>query len=656
MSIINLGILAHVDAGKTSLTERLLFNTGMIDRLGSVDAGNTQTDTLALERQRGITIKAAVASFPIDELTVNLIDTPGHPDFIAEVERSLSVLDGAVLVISAVEGVQVQTRVLMRALQRLHIPTLIFVNKIDRAGAQEDRLLQSIAEKLTPAIIAMGTTSERGSRDAQFMPYAADHAAFIARMLDLLADRDESFMEAYLTDESAFPYQQLRIRLARLSKQALIHPVFFGSAITGVGIEALMSGIQELLPAVTATNDGPLSGSVFKIERGKIGEKIAYVRLFSGILRVRDRLLFGDHEEARVTGLSVFEHGLARQASQATAGQIAKLWGLGSVQIGDLIGSTHTASQQHFFAPPALETGIVPRQPGDKAALHMALSQLTEQDPLINLRQDDVRQELFLSLYGEVQKEVIQATLAHDFHIEVDFRQTTTICVERPVGSGAAAEFIGKAPNPFVATVGLRIEASPAGSGITFRTELRPETIPTYLFKSPEEFRNSMQDYVLETLQQGLYGWQVSDCVVTMTHSGFAAPATMARDYRLLTPLVLMAALQQADTVVCEPMYRFQLEIPVDCYGRLVALLAELRALPQTSVTRETVCVLEGVIPADQIHRLQQQLPSLTRGEGVLESSFDHYEPMQPPFPARPRTDYNPLNRQEYMLHLAKRA
>src|SRR5829696_1990940 len=153
MSTLNLGIVAHVDAGKTTLTERLLFNAGVIDHIGRVDDGNTQTDTLALERQRGITIKSAVVSFVIGDVTVNLIDTPGHPDFIAEVERVLSVLDGAVLVVSAVEGVQAQTRVLMRALQRLNIPTLMFINKIDRAGAHDQHVLQSIAEKLTSVII-----------------------------------------------------------------------------------------------------------------------------------------------------------------------------------------------------------------------------------------------------------------------------------------------------------------------------------------------------------------------------------------------------------------------------------------------------------------------------------------------------------------------
>src|SRR5258706_12454488 len=171
MRTLNLGILAHVDAGKTTLTERLLYTAGVIDEIGSVDDGSTQTDSLALERQRGITIKAAVASFVVDDVSVNLIDTPGHPDFIAEVERVLGVLDGAVLVISAVEGVQPQTRILMRALQRLRVPTLMFVNKIDRRGADDERVLRAISERLTPAIVAMGSAHEIGTRAAAFTPW-----------------------------------------------------------------------------------------------------------------------------------------------------------------------------------------------------------------------------------------------------------------------------------------------------------------------------------------------------------------------------------------------------------------------------------------------------------------------------------------------------
>src|SRR6266542_4487697 len=303
MRTLNLGILAHVDAGKTSLTERLLYAAGIIDELGSVDHGSTQTDSLALERQRGITIKAAVVSFVVNDVTVNLIDTPGHPDFIAEVERVLSVLDGAVLVISAVEGVQTQTRVLMRTLQRLHIPTLIFVNKIDRAGGQYERVLQSVSEKLTPAIIPMGSARDLGTRGSDFTTYGAADVAFTARLADLLADHDDALLAAYVDDETTVSYRQLRGELAAQTRRALVHPVFFGSAITGAGVDSLIAGIKELLhPEGTRAQgdaDGPVSGSVFKIERGSAGEKVAYVRMFSGTVRVRDRLQFGRDNEER---------------------------------------------------------------------------------------------------------------------------------------------------------------------------------------------------------------------------------------------------------------------------------------------------------------------------------------------------------------------
>src|SRR5713101_7569994 len=196
--LLNIGILAHVDAGKTSLTERLLFTAGVIDEIGSVDEGSTQTDSLALERQRGITIKSAVVSFVINDVTVNLIDTPGHPDFIAEVERVLNVLDGAVLVISAVEGVQAQTRLLMRSLQRLHVPTLLFVNKIDRRGAGYEGVLQGISDRLTPAIVPMGFVDELGTRGADFRSRRSDDPSFTAALASALTDHDDALLSECL--------------------------------------------------------------------------------------------------------------------------------------------------------------------------------------------------------------------------------------------------------------------------------------------------------------------------------------------------------------------------------------------------------------------------------------------------------------------------
>ena len=650
---LNLGILAHVDAGKTTLTERLLHAAGVIDKIGSVDDGTTLTDSLALERQRGITIKSAVVSFVIDDVTINLIDTPGHPDFIAEVERVLNVLDGAVLVISAVEGVQPQTRVLMRALQRLYIPTLMFVNKIDRRGAQYEHTLQDIAEGLTPAIIAMGAVREIGTRDAEFTPYGGD-VAFASRIAELLADHDDALLAAYVDDETAISYSDVRSKLLEQTRRALVHEVFFGSAITGAGTGSLIAGVVEWLPAVEGDADGPVEATVFKVERGPAGEKIAYVRVFSGAIRIRDRLRFRGDVEQKVTQIRVFEHGSAVRRSSVGAGHIALLWGLSDVQIGDSIGTPRTTAERHHFAPPTLETDITPRRPAEKGALHVALTRLAEQDPLINLRQDDVLQELYVSLYGEVQKEVIQQTVANDFDMEVEFRETTTICIERPIGTGAAVETIGK-PNPFLATVGLRIEPAAIGSGVEFRLEAEVRSIPIYVYKTVEQFRKALEETVQDTFQQGLYGWQVTDCTVTMTDSGYSPPGSSASDFRYLSPLVLMSALERAGTVVCEPIHRFHLEGPADTLGPTLRVLAGLHAVPQAPAMRESWYVLEGEIPAARMHELQQLLRGLTRGEGVLELAFDHYEPVRGRVPTRSRTDRNPLNRKEYLRHVMGR-
>jgi ribosomal protection tetracycline resistance protein len=675
---LNLGILAHVDAGKTSLTERLLYAAGIIDQIGSVDDGNTQTDTLALERQRGLTIKSAVVSFAIDDITVNLIDTPGHPDFIAEVERVLSVLDGAVLVISAVEGVQAQSRVLMRSLRRLRIPTLIFVNKLDRGGADAERAVRSIADKLGVAVIPMGSAAEQGTRGARSIPFGPADAGFRSRLAELLADQDDALLAAYLDDEATVPYRRLRKQLAVQTGRALVHPVFFGSAITGAGVDRLIEGIAELLPAAEGDGDGPVSGTVFKVERGPAGEKIAYVRMFSGTLRTRDRLRFGSDSgdgEDRVTAINVFDHGAAVERGSVGAGRIGKLWGLGDVRIGDAIGDPRTnagdpstsagdpgrtAGDHRHFAPPTLETVVMPRNRADKGALHVALTQLAEQDPLIDLRQDDLREELSVSLYGEVQKEVIEATLASDFGLEVSFRETTTICIERPVGSGESAESMGEEANPFLATVGLRVDPAPVGSGVDFRLEVELGSMPYAFFKAVE-------DTVRETLEQGLNGWRVTDCTVTMTRSGYAPRQSHAHqgfdksmsstgaDFRGLTPLVLMTALERAGTTVYEPMHRFQLEIPADTFGPVLPVLTRLRAVPRTPLLRGASYLVEGEIPAARVHRLQQRLPALTRGEGLLESDFDHYQPVRGPVPTRPRSDHNPLNRKEYLLRGTRR-
>jgi len=668
-AILNLGILAHVDAGKTTLTERLLYCAGVIDEPGSVDEGTTQTDSLALERQRGITIKSAVASFTVDGTCVNLIDTPGHPDFVAEVERALSVLDGVVLVVSAVEGVQPQTRILWRALQRLGIPTLFFVNKIDRRGAGYERLLGDIAERLTPAIIPMGTVRGLGTREAVFIPDNGASPVVASRLAELLAEHDDAVLAAYLDDRAAAAGGWLGRKLAEQVRDVLVHPVFFGSAITGTGVDTLLHGLTRLLPAASGDASGPVSGRVFKVDRGPAGDKIAYARVFSGRIAVRDRLPFrrgGDDGagDGKVTAISVFADGTAVRRESVTAGQIARLSGLAGIQVGDMIGLAPGPASQHHFAPPTLETAIVARDPRDKMRLHAAMSELAEQDPLINVRQDDTRQEIYVSLYGEVQKQVIEATLATEYRLPAEFRGTTPICVERPARTGTAQEILHAPENPLLATLAFRIDPAAPGSGTQFLIEVGHEEVPLYIYKNMDGFAAAMRQYVTETLRQGLHGWPVTDAVITLTRSRYSiadgppsarGPLSGPQDFRKLTPLVVMAALRQAGTVVCEPVHRFRLDTPADTLTVLLPALARLHAVPEVTATGGSWCTLEGDITATRVHELRQAIPHLTRGEGVMESSFARYDPVRGPAPARPRTGDNPLNREEYLRRVTRR-
>lgn len=659
MSILNLGILAHVDAGKTSLTERLLFEGGAIARLGSVDEGSTQTDSLELERQRGITIKSAVASLNIRGVSVNLIDTPGHPDFIAEVERVLAVLDGAVLVLSSVEGVQAQTRVLYRALERLKVPTLLFANKIDRRGARVGGLLDEIRERLTPDILCMSTVVGEGTLDAVSSPRALDDPEMRLELIEKLADHDEEALQAFVSGTWTVDDAELARRMSRAVGAQGLRPVYFGSAVQGAGINGLMQAIAQVLPRPEGRESLPLDAGVFKIERSPKGERLAYVRVYQGTLPLRHKHVYARNAEERVTSIQRFRDGGLETARELQAGEIGKVGGLTTIRIGDRIGIDRSG-QSRAFSPPTLETLIVPRQITSRGALLAALMEMADQDPLINVRQDDVRQEVYISLYGEVQKEVIGETLKRQYGIEVSFQKTTTICIERLTGTGADVEYVKQGVSPFLATIGLRVEPRPLGSGNDFRLEVELGSIPL-------AFHRAVEETVEACLQQGLYGWEVTDCRVTMTHSGYLARqshsysafdktmSSTAGDFRNLTPLVFMEALKAAGTVVCEPINRFSLEIPADLVGAVFPLLTRHNAAPGGPLVRGLTALIEGTIPASEIHGLQQMLPHLTRGEGIFEATFDHYEPVDGPPPMRPRTDKDPLNRTVYLMRLGKK-
>ncbi len=296
---------------------------------------------------------------------------------------------------------------------------------------------------------------------------------------------------------------------------------------------------------------------------------------------------------------------------------------------------------------------MTPTCSADRGALHVALTQLAEQDPLIDVRQDDGRHETTLSLYGEVQKEVIQATLASDFGIDARMAEPTTICVERVLGTGTAVEFLDAPGNPFQATVGLRVQPGPPGSGFGFGLDVELGSLPL-------AFVTAVEDTVRATLAEGLHGWQVIDCAVTMTHSGFVPPpptgwsvfSSSASDFRNLTPLVLMTALRQARTVVCEPVSSVRLEVPESSLRPVLTALARIGATAQVPTRVGDGYVVGCELPAGRVPAVRRQLPGLTGGEGLLEAEFAGYQPARDPVPVRARTDRNPLDRKQYLLRV----
>lgn len=645
MTTINIGIVAHVDAGKTSLTERILYETNVIKEVGRVDSGNTQTDSMELERQRGITIKASVVSFFIDDLKVNVIDTPGHADFIAEVERSFRVLDGAILVISAVEGVQAQTKILMRILQKLNIPTILFVNKIDRSGANTEKVVKQIKELLSNEACPFYFVENEGTKEVRIIKYKSYDDC-----MERLAPFNESLLESYVNNE-IIPDALLRKELEKQIQQANVFPIFFGSAMTGIGVTELLKNISALIPATKSAQDETLSGVVFKIERESSGEKIAYVRLFSGCLHVRkyvdiQRSESLSHKE-KIKKMCIFHNENAVQASTVHSGEFCKVWGLTNIKIGDIIGEWTDYIKDIHFAEPQMEAAIeaVPKERIHD--LYAALMELCEEDPLIKVWKDNVHNELYIRLFGEVQKEVIETTLYEKYNLQVTFSNTRVVCIEKPIGIGNSFDVMGEKENPFYATIGFKVERGELNSGITYNLGVELGSLPL-------AFHKAIEDTVFQSLKQGLYGWEVTDIIVTLTHSGYASPVTTASDFRNLTPLVLMDALKQAETCVYEPLNEFELTVPEHAISTAMYKLSAIPATFAEPTLHNDSYHLTGSLPVAKTENFKRMLHSFTEGEGIFITKPTGFTKLTAPFPTRKRVDFNPLNRKDYLLHVLK--
>ena len=461
----------------------------------------------------------------------------------------------------------------------------------------------------------------------------------------------------------------LREQVAIQTRAAVVHPVFFGAAARGIGVDALLAGIAELLSGARGDPSAPVSGRVFKIERTASGERVAYVRAFAGTLRPRQRVRVGAGEEAKPTSIRVFAPIGAPRRDSLTAGEMATVRGLGAVRVGDALGEPPPGEAgTPRFPRPTLEAIVEATRPEQQGSLRAALNQLAEQDPLIDVRQDDHRHEISVSLYGEVQKEVIGATLEREYGIAAEFRETTTLCIERPGRIGEAEEVIAAktktnitgrsspfSTNPFMATLALRIEPAAPGAGVEVRFDVEPRLTPLYLFKTVETFHAQLEAYIHEALSEGLAGWQVTDGRVTVTDCGYASPVTSAADYRRLTQLLVATALERAGTWVCEPLADLSIDMPASTASAVLAVLGRLGGRVTGQFSADGIAHVSAVLPVARVRGLQHQLPGLSMGEGILETRFGGYQPIGEHPPTRPRSSPSPLDREAWLASLAKR-
>lgn len=625
---LNLGILAHVDAGKTSLTEALLLAGGAVQQLGSVDAGTTRTDTLALERRRGITIRTAVAGFAVGDVTINLIDTPGHPDFIAEVDRSLAVLDGAVLVLSAVEGVQAQTIVLYRALRRLGIPIVFFINKIDRSGADPERVIAAISRRLTSAVLPLGMVRHPGSAAADYIPFDLADPTVAETVTARLAEHDEAILQDWIDHGRTVDAASFGPVLRDLTRRGVVQPLAMGSAITGAGVDRLIGTVAALLSPEPSDPGSAMSAQVFKIERSAAGDRVCYARIRAGMITVRDQVTVAGADVGKVAGLEVCEPSGFVAHDHACAGQVVRLHGL-RAQLGDRLGAVDAGVPELNFAPPTLETTITARDPDRQAALHQALTEIADYDPLIGLRPDEEHGALRISIYGEVQQQVIADTLALDYDIDVEFRSTKIICVERPAGTGHSVRRLADPEHFYGAGLGVMITPNAPGAGIELRVDVPRLALPLHVYSTVEGYHDAVLGYLHEPLAVGPHGWQVVDACVTITESEYIPPSPAPADVRHTVAIVVAEAIRRAGTVVCEPIERFRLEAPADTLTSVLGLLGRLRAVPDAPQLSDALAVITGAIPTAELDQLRRTLHSVTHGEGLFESQLDHYAPMR---------------------------
>lgn len=663
-SLRNIGIFAHVDAGKTTTTEEMLYRSGRIRQPGSVDEGTSQTDSLEVERSRGISVRAASARFQWNGTTINLIDTPGHVDFLSEVERSIRVIDGAVLILSAAEGVQAQTEVIWHALKERGIPTLLFVNKMDRTGASAERTLTEIRRLLTPLAAPVQAPAGAEETFTGTIPlYARESFSSAVRaeagatselrdtfrqaLAEAVADADEEWMLRYL-ENGDLNEDELAEAVPRLTKEARLFPVLFGASGRGLGIESIMDAMVDWLPCPKGTADDPLSGVVFRMERDPGMGKISYVRLYGGVLRNRDSVFnLTRGLEEKVTQIRRVDGRRSEDIGVLRAGDVAAVYGWSDARIGDIIGDKAGVPGEMRLAVPLLTVQAKWEDEGRYPAIVAALRELAEEDPHLDLQWLQEQRELHVKVMGPIQIEVLTMVLQSRYGLDVGFGAPSVIYKETPAGTGEG--YIAYTmPKPCWAILRFRIEPGERGSGLRYESLERHERLL-------ERYQNEVALRVPEALLQGLYGWEVTDLRVTLVEGEHHVWHTHPLDFALATPMGIMDGLNRIGVKLLEPILSFKISVPEEHGGKVMNELIAMRGEFDAPQLRGERMELTGTLPVATSLDFPARFGSMTKGRGILSTSFAEYRESPPDVKAeRTRRGVYPLDQSRFILYMRK--
>ncbi|WP_372643270.1 GTP-binding protein [Ancylomarina sp.] len=648
-NIRNIGVLAHVDAGKTTITENLLFLGGATRKIGSVDSGSAITDSLQVEKERGISVRSACTSFMWKDAQINLIDTPGHVDFSAEVERVLRVLDAAILVVSAVEGVQAHTHTLYEALCERGIPVLIFINKIDRPGADVLQVFQDLQKELKTPVFALQTCSEEGNNEAAIHNLWLDKTNELGEdlkelSLEVLANTDEEVLEKYLEGEVLNPSYCIS-KAQHLCQQSKINPVLLGVAKNGLGMPELLDTIVTYFPEASSESEIKTSALVFKIEHDKTLGRLAHIRLFGGNLKNRDsiRNVIANRDE-KVSLIRKIYTNKHMDIGVLEAGDIGLVSGMPEVQVGDILGSKNGIPENTTLQIPLLIVGIKSKNEADYAKLAGALQELSSEDPLLQFEWFKKDREMNLHIMGTIQMEILEMLLRSRFGIEVGFDEPTVVYKETP-----AREVEGyiryTMPKPCWAVARFKIEPGERGSGVVYESVVGVNNVL-------QKYQNEIKRTIPKALEQGIKGWKVTDIKITLIEGEDHEMHSRPGDFMIATPMGLMKGLQEADTNLLEPILKFRISGPEEFLGKIASELNQMRAVFANPEFDDGKFHLEGEVPAATSMDFNIRLSSITGGKGKVKFGFSGYQDC-PKGEGKKRAykGVNPLDESQWILH-----